>query len=135
MTDGAIQRVRYTGQETRILSHSKVHPGGIELGFNFKLDPATAAEVSRYQLEQWNYKWQQRYGSDQWSPSQPDKKGRDPVQIQSATLSPDGKKVFLKIPGIHPVNQVHGILKLKEAGGDSFEEEFYMTINKVPARK
>ncbi len=132
LVEGGIQRVRYTGASARLLTGVNVRPGGIELTFNFKLDRSVAASNSSYQLQQWNYKWLQRYGSDQWSVEEPDTKGRDDVRIKEVVVTPAGDGVFLAIPGIKPVNQIHATLNLKAEGGGKFVEEFYMTINRIP---
>ena len=79
-----------------------------------------------------NYKWLQRYGSDQWSVKNPDRKGRDEVKIDKVLVAPSGNRVLLAIPDIQPVNQILAKLDLKTADGGEFEEEFYMTINRVP---
>jgi hypothetical protein len=132
LIEGGIQRTRYTGAPVNLLTDTKVVKGGIELTFNFKLDRAAASKPSSYQLEQWNYKWLQRYGSDQWSVKNPDKQGRDPVQVTKVTIAPEGNKVFLSVPHIQPVNQVYAQLSLRTSDGERFEEQFYMTINRVP---
>ena len=132
LVEGGIQRARYTGAEVNLVTDVQVKPGGIELTFNFKLDPQAAAKASSYKLQQWNYKWLQRYGSDQWSVKNPDRKGRDEVKIDKVLVAPSGNRVLLAIPDIQPVNQILAKLDLKTADGGEFEEEFYMTINRVP---
>ena len=132
LIDGGIERVRFTGAPVKLLTDVQVRRGGIELAFNFELDPKSAARKSSYELQQWNYKWLQRYGSDQWSVKDPDKKGRDEVVIEKVLAVPEKKRVFLSIPDIKPVNQVLAKVRVKAADGGMFEEEFYMTVNRVP---
>lgn len=130
--EGGVQRVRYTGREARMLTGMGVRSGGIELTFNFPLDPKTATDPSSWTLEQWNYRWQASYGSAQWSVRSPDRQGRDVVEVAGVGLSDDGSKVFLEIPELRPVNQVFMRMALKARDGRVFNEETYLTINRVP---
>jgi mono/diheme cytochrome c family protein len=130
--EGGIQRVRFTGRETKLVTDMQVRPGGIEFTFNFDLETKSAKRPGSYDLEQWNYKWQASYGSAQWSVKDPAKQGRDKVAITEVIVGKDGRSVYLKIPGIRPVNQVLAKLKLRGRDGQAFEEEIYLTINRVP---
>ena len=122
----------YTGKPANLLTDLKVRADGIELKFNFKLDPKTASDVNRYQLKQWNYKWAANYGSKQYSLKNPGKTGQDDVGIENLQLLEDGRAVFLEIPSIQPVNQVKMELNLQSVDGGSFKELISLTINKVP---
>jgi hypothetical protein len=110
-----------------------VRHNGIELKFNFKLDPKSAMDPASYQLKQWNYKWAASYGSKQYSPKS-GKVGQDAVEISNVKLATDGRSVLLQIPDINPVNQVKLNLKLKSADAKPFSELVYLTINKVPKK-
>jgi len=132
LAEGGVQRVRWTGRDVKLVTGMEVRSGGIEFSFNFDLDPKVATNPQSYDLTQWNYRWRASYGSAQWSVKNPDRQGRDPVRIARVTLGADGRSVFLGIPDIQPVNQVLARLKLKGRDGQSFIEEIYLTINKVP---
>ena len=134
LVEGGVQRVRYTGQKTRLVTDMKVRRNGIELHFNFQLDAKSATNPASYELTQWNYKWRPSYGSAQWSVKDPEKQGRDPVKITQLYLGGMSRSVFLEIPDLQPVNQVLAKLRLKERSGGTFEEEIYFTINRVPPR-
>jgi len=131
LSQGHIHRFRYTGKPAQLLLDTKVRHNGIELKFNFKLDPKSAKDPASYQLKQWNYKWAASYGSKQYSPKS-GKVGQDTVEISSVKLEKDGCSVLLQIPDIKPVNQVKMNLKLKSADAKPFHELVYLTINKVP---
>ncbi len=133
LSQGHIHRFRYTGKPARILTDTKVWHNGIELKFNFQVDPKSAKNPASYQLRQWNYKWAASYGSKQYSPKS-GKVGQDTVEISSVKLAKDGRSVLLKIPGIKPVNQVKMDLKLQSADAKPFNELVYLTINKVPKK-
>ena len=98
----------------------------VKLTVNFD-DPAS------YHLEQWNYLWSSRYGSDQYSIETPGQKGHDIVSISAITLSNDGRDVRLTIPHLRPVHQMELKFSLTAADGSTFKELAYLTINAVPA--
>ncbi|MGB0581013.1 MAG: hypothetical protein ACPGVU_15045, partial [Limisphaerales bacterium] len=112
----------------------KARHNGIELHFNFSLDSKSAMDPASYEFTQWNYKWQASYGSAQWSVKDPNKQGRDPVKITGAQLSANSRSVFLEIEDFQPVNQILAKIKLKDRLGQTFDEEIYFTINRVPSR-
>ncbi|HTD68141.1 MAG TPA: DUF6797 domain-containing protein, partial [Candidatus Limnocylindria bacterium] len=130
--DGALQRVRYTGQPLRMPTELHVRAQGIELAFSNALDRGAAEDLQNYSLEQWNYRWTEKYGSDDFSVIDPEKKGRDPVTVRSAKLSPDRKRVLLEITGLKPVMQMKIKFNLKAADGAPVDWEIYNTINRVP---
>lgn len=132
LVEGGIQRTRYTGAPVNLLTDVQVRNGGIELSFNFELDPNSANRLSNYEMEQWNYKWLQRYGSDQWSVKDSEIQGHDPVRVTNVTVAPEGNRVFLTVPDIQPVNQIYAQLSLRTVDGELFEEQVYMTVNRVP---
>jgi hypothetical protein len=115
--DGCLQRVRYTGQPARLPTALSVHADGIRIEFSCKLDAARVADVRSYRIERWNYRWSGEYGSKRWSVADPNRVGQDPVPIKSARLLPDGKTVFLEVPGLKPVMQMELIWNLKAADG------------------
>ena len=61
--------------------------------------------------------------------------GHEQVTIQAVQLADNGESVFLKIPDIAPVNQMEFNLTLKAADGSDFNEQVYLTINKVPGKE
>ncbi len=131
--DGALQRVRYTGKPLRMPTDLHVRRSGIEIGFSDALDQSSAEDLQNYAVEQWNYRWTEKYGSDDYSVANPDKKGRDTVEIRAAKLSPDKKRVLLEIGDLKPVMQMKIKFALKSADGSPAEWEIFNTINRVPA--
>jgi hypothetical protein len=106
----------------------------VEIGFDQALDPATAGDVGNYTVEQWNYRWTANYGSDDYSVTDPNKKGHDKVELGGVTLSPDKKSVTLKIAGLGPVMQMKVKFKINAADGTPVSFEVFPTINKIPAK-
>ncbi|MBL6921552.1 MAG: c-type cytochrome [Akkermansiaceae bacterium] len=132
LTQGGIHRFRYTGNEQKLLTDVKVTKEGLLLSFNFEVSPKAAQDLTRYQIEQWNYLWAANYGSKEYSGGEEWKAGRDKVEVAGVVIGNDGKSVLLKIPGIRPVNQMKLELSLAGGDGEEFSEQLYMTINKVP---
>ena len=129
---GCLQRVRYTGEKAYLLLDTEVQSNGIALQFSCKLDAMSATTIKNYQIEEWEYLWTPNYGSADYSIKNPGVKGRDSVEIATARVSEDGKEVSLKIPSIHPVQQMKIRLKIAAADGTPIEETIYRTIHRVP---
>jgi glucose/arabinose dehydrogenase len=132
--DGCLQRLRYTGQPVKLLDDVKVRADGLALKFNFPLETASATNPASYHIEQWNYLWSSRYGSDQYSVEHPGHKGHDKLTATSIKVAGDRRSVLLMIPGVRPVNQVEIRLDLKAGDGSAFRELAYLSINAVPQR-
>jgi glucose/arabinose dehydrogenase len=128
--DGGFQRVRYTGKPLRMPTALHVRTNGIEITFSDKLARAGAEDPESYAIEQWNYLWTEKYGSDEFSVAEPGKKGRDTVEVRTARLSRDGTRVFLEC-SVRPVMQMRIRFALKADDGP-VEWEIYNTINRVP---
>src|SRR5262249_3222417 len=96
--DACFQRVRYTGKLVNMPTAFHVKENGIELGFTNPVDPETAGDPDSYDVEQWNYLWTKDYGSPEVHVDNPDEKGRQPVKVMAAKVSPDKKSVLLVIP-------------------------------------
>ena len=111
---------------------SRVEKDAVIWEFAQPLDRAVAEDAQNYAGEQWNYLWHSTYGSPDVPPSNPKKKGRDVVEIQSAKLSSDGRTVTLRIPGLQPVMQMMLKANLKTASGEELAVETAQTINAVP---
>ena len=129
--DACFQRVRYTGKAANMPSGLAVKENGIEVAFTDALDPETANDVESYGVEQWNYVWSGAYGSPEVSPADPAKQEHEPVEVKSAKLSDDGKRVFLEIPGIRPVMQMKIQLNLDGADGEEVSWVIHNTVNRV----
>jgi len=130
--DGALQRVRVTGKPFRTVVDVKVTRAGIALAWTDPLDRETATDAGNYAVQQWNYEISAKYGSPDFSVADPKKKGRDTIEVSSATLSEDGRTLFLGIPGLKPVMQMGIKMRVRGADGVPLPVDVYLTINKVP---
>jgi hypothetical protein len=131
--DGCLQRLRYTGNQVRIIDQVRVVPNGIELTFNFELSNE-AFDTESWDAEMWDYLWSRKYGSDQFSVLNPGKKGRDKLRIESIDLSENKRTLTLHTPDLKSCDQVHIEMGFSDANGQPFSEEIYLTIHSVPER-
>jgi hypothetical protein len=130
--DGCFQRVRYTGKPFHTVSEMHVRKKAIELIFANPVDPASAGDTDSWSALEWNYLWSEKYGSPDFSVADPKKQGRDPVEITSVKVSPDGRRVTLEIPTLKPVMQMLIRFRIAAADGSAIAQEIWHTINKIP---
>ena len=130
--DGAFQRVRYTGKKVYFPEELHVTDAGVEIKFTNPLDAATAGDAQNYSIEQYNYRWTKEYGSADYKVSNPEQKGRDPVDVKGVKLSDDHKSVLLLIPGLKPVDQMEIKLNINAEDGSPVVNRITNTINVVP---
>ncbi len=129
--DAGFYRVRYTGAPVTVQTSLKVTDKGLHIGFTNPVDPKTAGDLENFSIEQYNYRWTEAYGSPDYKLSDPNQKGRDPVEIKSAKVAPDGRSVFLEIPDLKPVDQMRIKMNIKSADGKDLPGELVHTINAV----
>ena len=130
--DGCFQRLRYTGKQANLPVSVNTYSNGLELTFTKKLDRNMAENADNFFVEQWNYLWSAAYGSPEFSVERPKEQTRDPVEVVSATLSDDGKSLFLEMPNRKPVHQMAVNWLLKSDAGDLFRGTYAHTINTPP---
>ncbi len=130
--DGSLTRVRYTGAPAYLLTQTHARAHGVQLDFTFELDPTTAGATDNYVVERWNYLWTADYGSDHYSIDRPGETGNDSVAVRSATVSDDGRSVFLEIDDMQPVDQMMIRMDLTAADGTPYQEVVYLTVHRLP---
>jgi len=131
--DGGIQRLRYTGKPFRMVEHTSVIAGGLRLQFDFALDREAASQPESYRATAWNYRWSENYGSADYSPTT-GAPGRDVIAVHSVHVSDDRKTVELRMPAVRPVDQLQLRIRVRDANGQPFSQDVYMTIRKVPSK-
>lgn len=132
--DAGFQRVRYTGKTVNMPTDLHIKSDGVEIGFTSPIDDASAKDPQNYDIEQWNYIYSSDYGSPEMSVENPKQKGHDPVDIDSVTVAPDHKSVFLKIADLKPVMQMKIHMKIKAADASPMDYAIYNTIQKIPGQ-
>jgi len=108
-----------------------VEKDGIRLTYSTALDEDSAGDPGNWKLRHWNYRWTPGYGSPKLKPSDGEN-GTEPLPVQTATVSADGRTVKLGIPGLKPVHQVWVQPDVKRSDGTPLKDQIYLTINKVP---
>jgi mono/diheme cytochrome c family protein len=129
---GGVYRVRYTGQAVHMASELHFVRDGIVLGFTDALDADSATDPGNYDVKAWNYHWTINYGSPDFRLN--GQEGRDTWPVESATLSADHKRVFLHIPDIQRVMQLHVVFNLQAADGARLENFVHGTIHNLDSK-
>lgn len=124
--DGSFQRVRYTGASVTIPVAWRAHRNGVWIQFSGPLNPESAADVTRHFAQCWNYRYGPGYGSPEFAPSHFGMTGHESVPIRSAHLLPPGDALFLEMPELQPVNQLHLLI---DVGGR--DVELYATVHEL----
>ncbi|MEM1294439.1 MAG: DUF6797 domain-containing protein [Verrucomicrobiota bacterium] len=123
--DGCLHRVRYTGASVYKPSGFQVHRNGLRIDFTTKLDANSVANLSRYFAQAWNYEYAKRYGSPEFSSKQPRELGHDPIPVRSVTLLDSGDSIFVEMPELEPVMQLHLRMHLTAANGHDFKTDLF----------
>ncbi len=126
---GGFYRVCYTGKPLHLPDALHVARDGVVIGFTDPLDPQSAIDPGNYDVQVWNYIWSVNYGSPDIKPN--GQEGRERLVVESATLSADRRSVFLKLPAIQPVMQMHIVFKLRAADGTEFQNFVHNTVHKL----
>ncbi|MDB4459145.1 plastocyanin/azurin family copper-binding protein [bacterium] len=123
--DGCFHRVRYTGEAVLKPSGFRVHSNGIRIDFPSELDASAAENVEGFFAQQWNYEYAKRYGSPEFSAKNPSSLGHDRIFVRSVTLLESGKSIFVEMPSLEPVMQVHIRMHLRTKEGDPFKTDLF----------
>ena len=125
LADGSFQRVRYTGAPVQLPVGFHVHENGVLIEFSAQLDAAVASETKNHFAQSWNYRYSSAYGSPEYSPRHPGTPGHDPLDITTAHVLEDGRSLFLELPDLQPVNQLHLLVRVDAER----ERELYLTVH------
>ena len=128
--------MRYTGERVQIPIGFHTHENGIRVTFSETIDESVAADIRRQFAQCWNYRYSGAYGSPEFSTTHPGIPGHDPLAIATAHVLPDGRSLFLEIPELQPVNQLH--LRLYVNNDDSLTcspagtgHDLFVTVHKL----
>jgi putative heme-binding domain-containing protein len=129
VADGCFQRIRYTGQPVQLPCGFHVHENGIRISFTLPVDRTAVSEASNHFTQAWNYRYSSAYGSPEFSQRHYGIQGHDPLAITSAHVLPDGRSIFLEIPELQPVNQLHLHLRV----GSGRAQDLFLTVHRLDA--
>jgi azurin len=125
--DGCLQRVRYTGRRLQQPTGFHLHDNGVRVDFAEPIDPAVAADPARHFAQVWNYRYGAGYGSDEYSTTHEGLRGHDHLPITAVQILAGGKSLFLEMPEIQPVDQLH----LLVASAAGVEHDLVITANRL----
>jgi putative heme-binding domain-containing protein len=126
--DGSFERVRYTGKAFQVPIGFHVHENGILIRFAEPLDEQVAGNPRSHFAQAWNYRYSQGYGSPELSPSHPNTPGHDPLWVHSAHIVEDGRSLFLELPDLQPVSQLHLRLNVDDNGRG---HDMFVTVHRL----
>jgi azurin len=125
--DGCFQRVRRTSEVIQLPSGFHVHENGILVKFTQPVDREMARQTASHFAQSWNYRYSSGYGSPEFSPRHPGTKGHDPWTISAAHVLADGRSIFLELPDLQPVNQLHLHLRVNPGAA----HDLFVTVHKL----
>jgi hypothetical protein len=135
IADGCFQRVRWTGGTVCLPRSISSHENGIAIQLTSPVFEEYARDPSSWSIECWNYRYAASYGSEEWSVESPDRTGHDAMLVDEVHLSPDGLEVFLVIPGLRPVDQLHIRASLETRDGRDASFDIFQTISRLRPRR
>lgn len=124
--DGCLHRVRYTGKAMQMPVRFHVHENGVLIEYQEPIDSEIVRSAKTHFAQAWNYRYGPGYGSPELAPSHPNVVGHEALEI--AHVHPiDEKTIFVEMPDLQPVNQLHLLLKVDS--GDA--QELFVTVHKL----
>jgi putative heme-binding domain-containing protein len=118
---GGFYRLRTTGKPMFLPVGLKARTKGMAITFTDPLDRASASDTTRYAVRTWGLKRSANYGSPHVNEA--------PSPVASATLSADGRTVFLEIPGLEPTWCMQIAWSIKGPKGETVEGRIHNTIH------
>jgi len=123
---GCFQRVRYTGDPVQLPVGYKVFRNGVLIDFSQPLTSMIVGDATSHFAQAWNYRYSGAYGSPEFSGKHPLMRGHDHIPITSAHVV-NGKSLFLEMPDLQPVNQLHLLIQT----GEETSQELFATVHKL----
>lgn len=122
----AIERLDWTGKVPFAIKEMRAIPGGFDLVFTLPVDPATASDLSSYDLSTYTYIHREQYGSPEVDHTTP--------KITDAQLSDNGMRATLSIDGLQEghVHELHANGLRNQEGNPLLHQEAYYTLNYLP---
>jgi cytochrome c len=122
-----LTRIRYTGREVFEPLAARLRSNGIELEFTLPLAEGRGWDPAGYFVTQWGYQATQTYGGAKVRPRR--------LDVRSATVSSDRRRVFLELPGLTAGEVLYVRLpqELPSASGQPlWAGELWYTVNRIP---
>jgi len=122
-----LTRVKFNGSEVFEPLSTRIRSNGIEIEFTQPLAEGTGSDPEAYVASQWGYQGTQTYGGS--------KIRHRLVEIRSATVSEDRKRVFLEIPKLVEDEVLHVRMSeslMSQTFHSLWSGEFWYTVNRLP---
>lgn len=130
--DGCFQRVRRVADQPLLLPVGvATMRNGVRLTFSQTLDQTFVENPGNYRVQQWNYRYSENYGSEEYRPSAPRQPGRDELEVLSATRLQDRRSLFLELPDLKPVHQMAIQFAVRSEQGRELSSTYYHTVHSV----
>jgi putative heme-binding domain-containing protein len=133
--DGCFQRVRYDDEPVQMPVAFHVHQNGVTIEFSSTLDKHVVKPARNHFAQCWNYRYGPGYGSPEFSTKHAGTLGHDSLEVKSAHVLEDGRTMFLEIPELQPVNQLHlrvQVAATAEGGGEPGDfRDLFLTVHKL----
>ncbi|MBT4866785.1 MAG: heme-binding protein [Planctomycetaceae bacterium] len=120
---GGLYRLRYTGKPAHLPVGLSARKNGMAVTFTDKLDAASARDPKNYSVKIWSLKRTAGYGSKHYNERS--------LKVTAASLSEDGKQVFLQIPEIAPTWCMEINYEVQSATGKPIRGKIHNTIHKL----
>ncbi len=122
-----LQRLEFNGNTTFEMLAVRAKTNGIEIEFTEPLAPGQGWDVEDYEVKQWYYLPTIDYGGP--------KMDLEYLNIRSAHVSEDRKKVFLQLDGMKEDHVVYLRIVdpfISDSDQDMWSTEMWYTMNKIP---
>ena len=129
--DCCFQRVRWTGKPAVLPLDVKTRKDGFDILFSAPLDPASITPDAIGAVA-FNVVRSGKYGSSEFTLSDPKKTGREPLEITKTALAEDGRRVSIDIPSLRPATNLVLKFKVKSAGGAPVALDLNYTVHRAP---
>jgi glucose/arabinose dehydrogenase/mono/diheme cytochrome c family protein len=123
----SLLRLRYTGKQSYMPNQFRAAKQGILLGFDSELEASSALNAANFQVQRWNYKRTEEYGSGHYKLD--GTSGEETLRVVASYLSADRKKVLLLIPDMTEVMQMEVAYQLSARDGHEMNNRFWFTVN------
>lgn len=124
--DGCFQRVRYTGASIQLPKSFHVHENGVLISFTAPVDAEQLSRPGNHFAQVWNYRYSFGYGSPEFAPSHPGVVGHEVLSI-AGVYPVDANTVFVDLPDLQPVNQLHLMLQVDTGR----PQELFVTVHRL----
>lgn len=125
----ALVRLRYTGETSYLPNAFSVREGGVMLRFTTPLQESAVQDISNWQVQRWEYRRTEAYGSGHFRLN--GEPGQERMPVFSAHLSDDRQGVWLAIPDIQPAEQMEIRWTMEAEDGTSIRDALWFSVNEV----